>query len=256
MIDPERENLHTAARLLKESRHAVVFTGAGISTPSGIPDFRSTDTGLWQKVDPMLVASATAFKNHPDRFFRWLMPLMKASVQAEPNPAHHAIAALEDRGIVKSVITQNIDDLHQKAGSIRVIELHGSMKEFRCSACKKPGDDPVSIINEILAGAIPYCLNCGAIMKPIITLFEEALPAEAWEFARKEVSQADLMLIAGSSLEVIPASSLPYDAYRNGCRVIITNFSPTYMDSRADVILRGDVAKVLPQILEFVTKEE
>ncbi len=250
MTGTELEKIHTAALILKQSKHAIVFTGAGISTPSGIPDFRSTNTGLWQKNDPMLVASATAFKNHPDRFYRWLQPLLLASSQAQPNPAHQAIAALERNGCVKAVITQNIDNLHQKAGSINVIELHGTMEFFHCPACHKPASDSHAIMEEILAGLIPYCNHCGAIIKPDITLYEEPLPMQAWQDANEEVTKADVMLIAGSSLEVIPASSLPYDAHQGGSKIIIVNYSHTYLDPLADVVINGDVAEVLPKILE------
>lgn len=251
MTETVSEKIHTAVEILKESKHAVVFTGAGISTPSGIPDFRSTNTGLWQKNDPMLVASATAFKHHPDRFYRWLQPLLLASSQAQPNPAHQAIAALEINGVVKAVITQNIDNLHQKAGSTNVIELHGTMESFHCPACQQPAKDSRAIMEEVLEGLIPYCTHCGAIMKPDITLYEEPLPVQAWQIANQEITHADVMLIAGSSLEVIPASSLPYDAYRRGSRIIIVNYSPTYLDPLADVIINGDVAEVLPTILQY-----
>lgn len=252
MTDSSEDNSHIAARLIQESHHTVVFTGAGISTPSGIPDFRSTGTGLWQKNDPMLVASLTAFKYHPDRFFRWLKPLLQASKQAVPNPAHHAISRLEQLGRVKSVITQNIDNLHQKAGSGYVIELHGSMEQFHCPSCQKHASDPSGIIEEIISGQIPYCTHCGAIMKPDITLYEEPLPMEAWQQASDEVSKADLMIVIGSSLEVIPASSLPYDTYRNGGRIIIINYSSTFMDKHADVVIHEDVAEALPGIVKLI----
>ncbi len=253
MTDSNDDDCLIAARLIKESHHAVVFTGAGISTPSGIPDFRSTGTGLWQKSDPMLVASLTAFKHHPDRFFRWLKPLLQASKQAVPNPAHLAISRLEKLGRIKSVITQNIDNLHQKAGSGCVIELHGSMEQFHCPSCQKPASDPSGVIDEIISGQIPYCTHCGTIMKPDITLYEEPLPTEAWRKAGDEVSRADLMIVVGSSLEVIPASSLPYDVYRKGGKLIIINYSLTYMDRHADVVIHEDVAEVLPGIVELIS---
>lgn len=253
MTDSSADLYRIASRLIQESHHAIVFTGAGISTRSGIPDFRSAGTGLWQKSDPMLVASLTAFRYHPDRFFHWLRPLVQASRQAVPNPAHHAIFQLEQLGLINSVITQNIDNLHQKAGSGYVIELHGSMERFNCPACQKPANDPAGVIDEIISGQIPYCTHCGTIMKPAITLYEEALPVNAWQQASNEVRLTDLMIVAGSSLEVIPASSLPYDVYRNGGRIIIINFSPTYMDQHADVVIHEDVAEVLPGIVELIS---
>ena len=239
-----------AARLIAQSRHMVAFTGAGISTPSGIPDFRSAGTGLWRKNDPMLVASATAFHHHPQRFYDWLRPLLLTSQHALPNPAHMALAELECSGILKTVITQNIDGLHQRAGSKLVIELHGSMQRFYCPVCHENSVNPDDVIATILAESIPKCKQCGSVIRPDITLFEEALPVDAWQQAEREIYNADLLLVAGSSLEVIPASSLPYEAYRNGCRIIIVNLSSTYLDQHADVMLRADVAAGIPQIVQ------
>lgn len=255
MPDSANGPYRTAANILKKSHHTVVFTGAGISTPSGIPDFRSPDTGLWQKSDPMLVASATAFKYHPDRFYGWLQPLLLASSLAQPNPAHHAIAALENAGIVKSVITQNIDSLHQTAGSKNVIELHGTMNSFHCSGCGRPSNDSQAVTDEIIAGLIPYCNSCGSILKPDIILYEEALPMQAWDAASYEADLADVMIVAGSSLEVSPASSIPYQAYQHGCHIIITNLSPTYMDSLADVVIAEDVANSIPKLFELINED-
>jgi NAD-dependent deacetylase len=255
MPENKIDQYSTIARILKNSHHAVVFSGAGISTPSGIPDFRSANSGLWQNNEPMLVASFTAFKYHPDRFYRWLRPLLQNSVQAQPNAAHETIAELEKMGVIKAVITQNIDNLHQRAGSKNVIELHGTMERFDCPACHQPVGKSNAIVDEILHGLIPYCSHCGAIMKPDIVLYEEALPEQAWLAARDEIRQADVMIVAGSSLEVIPASSLPYDARQNGCRIIIINLTHTYMDSLAEVVLNEDVAEVFPQIFRLITEE-
>jgi NAD-dependent deacetylase len=244
------DSYRTAAKLIKASRYTVVFTGAGLSTPSGIPDFRSADIGLWQKNDPMLVASLTTFTHHPDRFYRWLRPLLQTSRQAMPNPAHQAISELGNHGLIQCVITQNIDSLHQKAGSSNVVELHGSMESFHCPACHHAAKDTRALLDEILNGQIPHCPHCNATMKPDITLYEEALPEKAWRLASDAVEKAEVMIVAGSSLEVIPASSLPYDAYRHGCRIIMVNLSPTFMDSHSEVVIHDDVSVALPMILE------
>jgi len=244
-----QEKIILAAEIINHSRHLVIFTGAGISTPSGIPDFRSQKNGLWQKDNPMEVASATAFRYHPEKFYNWLRPLLQAAHNARPNPAHLALAEMEKKGIVRSVITQNIDGLHQKAGSKNVIELHGSMIEYACPKCRALKENPSEVIDEILTGAIPHCKRCGSIVKPGITLFEEMLPEQAWEQAELEVAQADVMLVAGSSLEVTPASSLPYTACRRGCKVIIVNLSPTYLDQLAALTLQVDVTVGVPGIL-------
>lgn len=246
--------IESIARLIARSTHAVAFTGAGVSTPSGIPDFRSAGTGLWQQDNPMLVASASTFFHHPERFFNWLRPLLASSLKAHPNPAHLALAELEQLGFIKAIITQNIDGLHQRAGSTSVIELHGSMQRFFCPGCQRLILPPDDAITAILAGEMPRCDQCGAVIKPDITLFEEALPADAWENAENEVYLCDLMLIVGSSLEVAPASSLPALAHRNGAALVITNFSPTFLDRHAQVVLNMDVAGCLPRIVERLKK--
>lgn len=248
--------VEAAATLIQQSTYMVVFTGAGISTPSGIPDFRSAESGLWQKDDPMQVASATAFREHPERFYNWLRPLLEASWKALPNPAHQAIAQLEEKGFVKAILTQNIDRLHQKAGSRKVIELHGATSQFHCPMCRSVPQDSQLIIEEILGGSIPHCSRCGGILKPDITLYEEALPEKAWVAACQETSQADLFLIAGSSLDVVPAASLPYQAYQHSSRLIVINYSATYLDRYADVVIHQNVAEVLPLITEKVSNRK
>ncbi len=247
-----RDLVNAAAQLVRQSTHMVVFSGAGISTPSGIPDFRSAGSGLWQKDDPMEVASATAFRFRPKVFYDWLRPLMKAATAASPNPAHTALAVLEQAGIVKAVITQNIDGLHQRAGSSRVIELHGNMRVFYCPMCGAIAPDAKEIIEEIQSGSIPRCPKCGGVVRPDITLYEEALPMKAWQAAETEIRSCDLLLVAGSSLEVFPAASLPYDALEKGAKVMLINYSPTPLDRRADLVLNMDVSLALPQISELV----
>lgn len=246
------EQFVNAAKIISKSRHLVVFTGAGISTPSGIPDFRSQGTGLWQKEDPMQVASATAFHNHPDVFYNWLRPLVKTANTAQPNPAHLALADLEKMKVVRAVITQNIDGLHQKAGSTNVIELHGSLQTFYCPKCRNLITNTSEVIAQIISGSIPRCKRCASIIKPGITLYEELLPDRAWNDAEIECHKADVMLIAGSSLEVTPAASLPYAALRHGCKLIIVNLSPTYLDEQAELIIPVDVAYGIPEILNKV----
>lgn len=239
-----------AVELLKNSRHTVVLSGAGISTPSGIPDFRSANTGLWQKSDPMEVASLTAFRYRPQKFFDWLRPLASSIVDAQPNPAHTALAHMERSGHIEAVITQNIDGLHQKAGSQNVIEVHGSMTDLECLKCKHsfPSIDFYKVFVE--TNELPRCPDCREILKPGIVLFEEMLPWKAWDKAENYAMHADLFLVIGSSLEVTPASHLPMYAVQNGARLIIINFTPTYLDEQAEVILPFDVAEILPQISE------
>lgn len=236
-----------AAEILRASRHAVVLTGAGHSTPSGIPDFRSPRSGMWQKYDPMVVASIQSFRARPEVFYDWIRPLAAQTALARPNPAHYALARLESLGILKAVITQNIDDLHAKAGSQRVLELHGSLRTASCIGCGRTVKGAPLIKKFMDDGQVPVC-SCGGVMKPDVVLFGEMLPMAVLMEAEAEARRCDAMLVAGSSLEVYPAASLPFTAQERGAKLIIVNLQPTPADSLADVVIHDDVAIALPQI--------
>ncbi len=248
----KNERIEQAARLLRSARHAVVFSGAGISTPSGIPDFRSAGSGLWSKNDPMQVASLSAFRNRPHRFFDWLRPLAAAGFQAHPNPAHLAVADLQKAGVVKAVITQNIDGLHQRAGATGVLEVHGTMASLTCPSCRRKyaAEDYWDVLMD--PGQLPHCQGCGAVVKPDVVLFEEALPVDVWEAADDQSRRADVMLVVGSALEVMPANMLPLNTVESGGRLIINTRSPTYLDAEADLLLPYDVAETIPAIAGLV----
>jgi len=238
-----------AAQIILSSKYVVALTGAGISTPSGIPDFRSPGSGLWEKVDPMAVASIYAFRLNPERFFEWFRPLGKTLLESRPNPAHIALAKLEEAGLLKAVITQNIDGLHQKAGSKRVLEIHGHIREAECIICRRSYPTESFLHNYLELGEIPRC-QCGGILKPKVILFGEPLPKWVFLEAVGEAQRCDAMIIAGSSLEVYPAAELPTLAYQNGAKLIVVNLQSTYADSIADVVIREDVAVALPAIAE------
>jgi NAD-dependent deacetylase len=239
-----------AAELLRQADYAVALTGAGHSTASGIPDFRSPDSGLWTQVDPLAVASLFAFRLRPQDFYEWIRPIARTMLEARPNPAHYALARLESAGLLKSVITQNIDGLHQQAGSQRVHEVHGHMRQATCIRCYQvmPAD---SLIAEFLEqGQLPRC-PCGGVMKPNVILFGEQLPLHVLTAARQDTRACDLMLVAGSSLTVEPVADLPLMALGHGARLIIVNYQPTYLDNRADVLIHADLAEVLPRIADM-----
>lgn len=249
------QGIYLAAKLIREAEHTVVLTGAGISTPSGIPDFRSAGSGLWTRYDPMEVASLTAFRYRPEKFFDWLRGLAHNMTQAQPNPAHIALAQLEQAGAIQTIITQNIDRLHQRAGSKNVLEVHGSMSTLTCISCYQQYGSEQFIKPYLENGEIPRCPNCGNVLKPDVVLFEEQLPFRTWLQAQTETKECDLMLVCGSSLEVTPVANLPYQALENGAHLIIVNNTPTYVDERADVVLREDVAEVVPRIAAEVIRE-
>lgn len=246
------EAIEFSAELLREARHAVVLTGAGLSTPSGIPDFRSAGTGLWSHDEPLEVASLTTFRTHPEKFFRWFRPLAGQIYFAEPNPAHYALAKLEKQGRVRAIITQNIDMLHHKAGSKHVTEMHGTLRTFSCTQCYRQVGYEKFLPAFIENGAIPHCPTCSAILKPDVILFGEQLPYKAISEAQQEVRNCDLLLVIGSSLEVLPVAGLPMQALDRGAHLIIINNSPTYLNARADIVLPEDVAKIIPAIAERV----
>ena len=244
--------IEDAAELLRQAKRIVVLTGAGISSPSGIPDFRSEGSGLWSSAEPMEVASLTTFRISPERFFNWFRPLAGQIFNARPNAAHKALAELENAGYKITVVTQNIDGLHQKAGSVQVVEMHGSLRTLSCTQCfKQVASDPFlqSYIGE---GKIPQCLSCNGILKPDVILFGEQLPQSAWLEAQRATRQCDLMLVAGSSLEVLPVAGLPMQALDRGAHLIVINNTSTYVNVRADVVLMDDVANIIPEITKRV----
>lgn len=237
-----------AIAMLKRSRFTVALTGAGISTPSGIPDFRSVTSGLWEHHDPMEVASIYAFRRQPEAFYDWLRPLAQAILCARPNPAHQALAHLEAHGPLKALITQNIDMLHTRAGSRRIYEVHGHLRTATCRTCGAAHDGAQLLTAFVDDGAVPVCRQCAGVLKPDVILYGELLPMNVYEGAEKAAVAADLMLVAGSSLEVAPVSDLPNLARQTGARLIIVNYEPTPVDHLADVVLRGDVADILPRL--------
>lgn len=246
------QGIRYAADIIKASNRAVVLTGAGISTPSGIPDFRSEESGLWNRYDPFEVASLTAFRYKPENFFDWLHPLAKTIFEAQPNPAHISLACLESAGLIQTVITQNIDRLHQRAGSKNVLEVHGTLDTLTCIACFQQVDSGPYVQAYLDHRETLRCPHCGGILKPDIILFGEQLPARTWLKAREASRKCDLMIVAGSSLEVLPVAGLPMRAVENGAHLIIINRTKTYIDVRADVVFLDDVAEILPRIVREV----
>ncbi|MCC6904777.1 MAG: NAD-dependent deacylase [Anaerolineae bacterium] len=244
--------LERAAALLRSARYAIALTGAGVSTSSGIPDFRSPASGLWESADPMVVASLPGFQRHPEAFFRWIRPLARLMVEAQPNAAHLALADLERRSILRAVITQNIDMLHTRAGAEHVVELHGSFQEATCMACYRVYPVGQFIHHFIETGETPRCEHCGGVLKPNVILFGEQLPFRALQVAQRTVRECDVMLVAGSSLEVAPASDLPMLASECGAKIIMLNYEATYMDRHASLVIHDDVAEILPRLAMLV----
>ncbi|PWB54926.1 MAG: RNA polymerase subunit sigma [Anaerolineales bacterium] len=255
MSEPALVNLETitlAAQLITQSHKTVTLTGAGISTRSGIPDFRSPGTGLWQRVEPMEVASLSAFRHNPEMFFEWFHPLAVMMYAAKPNPAHIALAKLQAAGYMSEIITQNIDGLHSRAGAENVLEVHGSLRSMSCTNCYLQVPSATILEDYLMKCTIPTCPDCGSILKPDVILYEEQLPVKTWIKAEEACKHCELLLVAGTSLEVMPSAKLPVQALEHGSKLIIINNAPTFMDVRADLVIRADVAEILPKIQEEV----
>jgi len=251
------ELLETAAQRISAAEVSIAITGAGISTPSGIPDFRSPQSGLWTKHSPLEVASLRVFRTHPERFFEWLRPFVKNLTAAQPNPAHIALARLENHHQLQMIITQNVDVLHQRAGSSTVVELHGSYQTLTCLGCCQQTQASSDLLEAFITqGDIPRCPQCGNPLKPDVILFEELLPVKEWHQARDAAEHCDLMLALGSSLTTAPACDLPLIAANSGADLIIINKSTTPLDPYADIVIQGDLAYILPDIEKRVLTDE
>ena len=238
------------AELIRGAGSVVALTGAGISVPSGIPDFRSPGTGLWENVDPMQVAHIDAFQRDPERFWTFYSKRFQALEDKRPNPAHDALASLERAGLLTALITQNIDRLHRRAGSREVIEVHGSIDSSSCLRCQSTY--PLAETRRRGArepGGVPRC-DCGRPLKPDVVLFGEYLPVAAMARAERLAAAADLMLCIGSSLEVYPVARLPELTLQAGGRLAIITQGATPLDQLATVRLHGDVVRELTALLD------
>jgi NAD-dependent protein deacetylase/lipoamidase len=241
------------AALLQERQPCVVLTGAGISTESGIPDFRSA-TGIWATVDPTEVATIDAFARDPERVWRWYGPRITSLLEAEPNAGHRALAELERLGLVQAVITQNIDTLHSRAGSSEVVEVHGSIRRAVCLRCAATA--PVDgVLEQLAVRDTPLCRACGAVLKPDVVLFGELLPAEPMARAERLAEQAGLLLVVGTTLEVWPVGALPERTKLRGGAVAIVNRGPTAFDGDADLRIEGGAGDTLAAVLALAATE-
>jgi NAD-dependent deacetylase len=236
------------AELIRDSRCTVALTGAGISVPSGIPDFRSPGTGLWENVNPMEVAHIDVFRRDPKRFWSYYRPRFGMLTDKQPNGAHAALAELESRGLLDAVVTQNIDRLHHKAGSRRVIEVHGTIETSSCLDCGTSYS--LDSVEGLFDGdGVARCDGCGGAVKPDVVLFGELLPERPMAEAIDLATRAEVLLCVGSSLEVHPVAGLPSITRSAGGRVAIVTKGPTPYDGEADVRLDGDVVAELEGLL-------
>jgi NAD-dependent deacetylase len=237
-------NVERLARLIRENQPCVALTGAGVSTESGIPDFRSP-AGIWAQFDPREYGSLGAFRRDPAKVWRFYAPRFSMLTEAEPNRAHRALAELERLGFLETVVTQNIDLLHERAGSGNVVEVHGSIRTSSCPSCG--GRYPLAeVVPLIEAGdGAPRCAECEAILKPDVVFFDELLPEDAIDRAFELAERARLLLVVGSSLEVYPVAGLPFATLEAGGKVAVVNEGPTAIDGRATLRLSGKAGPIL-----------
>ncbi|MDP8012086.1 MAG: NAD-dependent protein deacylase [Thermoplasmata archaeon] len=243
------DEIKNVAKILKNSKQAVALTGSGISTGSGIPTFRGKD-GLWNKYDPEKFTMEYFMKN-PKDFWSTAKNLFLPLINAFPSKSHYVLAELEEMGIIKAVITQNIDGLHQKAGSKNVLEIHGNGKKLKCLLCGEEYDIE-NFIDEINKNNVPLCKKCHSILKPDAVLFGELLPKKTYLNSIYYSYTADVMLVIGTSLLVEPAASLPFSAKEKGAKIITINLEKTPLDDLADYILKGYSDEILDKILNEI----
>jgi NAD-dependent deacetylase len=236
------------AELIRQSRSTVALTGAGVSVPSGIPDFRTPETGLWADVDPMEVAHIDVFERDPARFWSYYRPRFQSLGDKRPNAAHEALAELERRGLIEGVITQNIDRLHGVAGSRNVVEVHGSIETSSCRRCDAAyGLDQMDPLFD--ADGVALCADCGGAVKPNVVLFGEVLPERAMRRAQEMAEAAELLICVGSSLAVYPVASLPAVTVEGGGKLAIITKGTTSYDGDAALKLSGEVDTELQALL-------
>jgi NAD-dependent deacetylase len=234
------------AELIRAGQPCVVLSGAGMSTDSGIPDFRSP-TGIWARYDPMEVATLDAFRRDPARVWEFYALRLGVLGQVEPNDGHRAIAELEERGLLQAVVTQNVDGLHQRAGSRDVIEVHGSLREAVCPSCASR-ESIEAALAQLAAAPVPACVVCGDVLKPGVVMFGELLPAEAIDRASMLARGAALMLVVGSSLEVWPVAGLPLEARA----FAVLNRGPTALDDRAIAKVDAGAGETLRAVADAI----
>ena len=250
----ERKKIHEAAELLLNSKSAIVLTGAGVSTESGIPDFRGDD-GIWKKYPIETFGSLEGILKDPSKFWQFAEKIAPKLFKAEPNPGHFALADLDKMNIIKAIITQNIDELHQKAGAVIVYEVHGNINRFNCFGCRASYTKK-QVLHKIKKEKKrpPTCDICAAPLRPSVVLFGEILPTFEIHQSKALSQKADVMLIAGSSLSVAPVCDLPLYTLREGGKLIIVNDKPTHLDEKATIVIHHKTGIILPLIVQEIKK--
>ncbi len=250
----DRESITEVAEILLNSQNTIVLTGAGISTESGIPDFRGED-GIWEKYKPEIYGDIQSFLKDPSKFWKMAEEIAPTLFNAKPNPGHLALAELEKMKLIKAIITQNIDELHQKAGAVIVYEVHGNINRFTCLGCRASySKDQVLHKLKKEKDSPPQCDYCTAPLKPSVVLYGENLPNFEKYMSVDLAKKSEVMLIAGSSLTVAPICDLPLYTLKRGGRLIIVNDQPTSLDNKAEIVINNKTGIILPLIVEEIKR--
>lgn len=235
-------------KLLSSSKRTVIYTGAGMSTESGLPDFRSKSRGLWEKFNPEELANVQALYNNQEEFTNFYRHRLSEITKYEPHQGHYILAEWEKSGQIEGIITQNVDGFHHDAGNKNVMELHGTFRAFHCHECRQNHDRDAYLAGDIL------CQSCGGIVRPGIVLFGETLPQDTFLAAEQITSKADLFIVLGSSLSVTPANMFPLQAKESGAKLVIINREPTQFDMYADHLVQNrNIKEVLIEMKQLLT---
>jgi NAD-dependent deacetylase len=245
-----QERIKKATRIICQSKQTLALTGAGISVESGIPDFRSPG-GLWERFDPMEYATIEAFRADPEKVWRMLQEVAVLLSRARPNPAHTGLGRLQQMGLLHTIITQNIDNLHQEGGATRVIEYHGNSKTLSCLGCNERYSAP-----ELEEQVPPKC-GCGKILKPDVVFFGEPIPTRALQDSYELASTCDTLLVLGTSAEVAPANTIPQAAKMAGATIIEVNLAPTVLTNYlSDIFLEGKASEVVTRLVQEIRQTD
>ena len=248
------EQIKKLAKLILDSRNIVALTGAGMSTESGIADFRSPGTGLWEKVDPYEYASIDSYIAHPTKNLEFMLETGKAIFSARPNKGHKALTKLQKVGKLKGVLTQNIDRLHHKAKTKNIVEFHGNVMEAKCLQCGEVF--PITnMVNQVLQGRSPSCNVCKGMLKPNAIFFGEPLESQVLQAADEIIAGCNLLIVLGSSLVVYPVAFYPQKALSLGAKIAIINIQETDMDSLAEVVIHEKIGDIFPKIVSIVEEK-
>lgn len=248
-----KNNIDKAADIIRGAKKIIALTGAGISTESGIPDFRSRG-GLWERFDPSEYATIEAFHSNPEKVWRMLFEMIDLVVKARPNPGHLAMAHLEKIKMLDCIITQNIDNLHQEAGNVNVIEYHGNVSRLECLRCGMVYNGKEIDINKTVASKIsPLCKKCGSVLKPTVILFGEMIPHDAMYRSQEAAREADVVMVVGTSAVVYPAAGIPLMAKQNKAAVIEFNMEETGLTVYGtDIFIQGPAGTTLPDLVRTI----